>query len=90
MPARTYTVDSFIKGMESITTASIFLGRTIVWTGSAPWLYPPFLTVVKDGRWAPVEKSALRVTDRGERRDAGTGGGSKGPSLNKRVARKDS
>jgi len=54
------TVDSFIKGVESISSYKDLFGTELSFGpdqhhGSAK----SFLTVVKDGRWVPVEQNAL-------------------------------
>ena len=54
------TVDSFVKGMESINNYKDIFGSELSFGpdqhhGSTK----SFLTVVKDGRWVPVEQSAL-------------------------------
>ena len=54
------TVDSFVKGMESISDYKDIFGSQLSFGpeqhhGSTK----SFLTVVKDGRWVPVEQAAL-------------------------------
>ena len=54
------TLDSFLKGMESISSYKDIFGSELSFGpeqhhGSAR----SFLTVVKDGRWVPVEQEAL-------------------------------
>jgi branched-chain amino acid transport system substrate-binding protein len=54
------TVDSFIKGMESIHDYKDIFGSELSFgPGQHHASTKSFLTVVKDGRWVPVEQAAL-------------------------------
>ena len=57
---RDLTVDSFIAAMESIHDYHDIFGSTLSYGPNQHHASTAsFLTVVKDGRWVPVEKSAL-------------------------------
>jgi branched-chain amino acid transport system substrate-binding protein len=56
---RDLTVDSFVKGMESIQNYKDIFGSVLSYGPDHHASTSSFLTVVKNGRWVPVEEAAL-------------------------------